>query len=72
MLETAGVQAVIPPKSHHIVQRAYDKEMYKIGHEMENFCAQFKQFRDIATRDEKWASTVLGAMRLVADVIWLN
>jgi transposase len=72
VLDTAGVQAVIPPKSHRIVQPAYDKAMDKIRHVMENFCAQLKQCRGIATRYEKRASTFLGAIHLAAAVIWLN
>jgi transposase len=72
VLETAGVQAVIPPKSHRIVRREYDKEMYKIRHLIENFFAKLKQFRGIATRYDKRASTFLGAIHLAAAVIWLN
>ena len=71
-LATVGVQAVIPPKSHRIVQREDDKELDKIRHVMENFCAQLKQFRGIATRYDKRASTFLGAIHLAAAVIWLN
>lgn len=72
VLETAGVQAVIPPKSHRIVQREYDKALYKIRHLIENFFAKLKQFRGIATRYDKRASTFLGAIHLAAAVIWLN
>jgi transposase len=45
LLENAGVQVVIPPKSNRKVQRTYDKDMYKIRHRIENFFAKLKQFR---------------------------
>lgn len=72
LLEKAGVQNVIPPKSNRIVQREYDEDMYKIRHLIENFFAKLKQFRGIATRYDKRASTFLGAIYLAASVIWLN
>lgn len=72
LLERAGVQAVIPPKSNRKLQREYDEELYKIRHRIENFFAKLKQFRGIATRYDKRASTFLGAIHLTAAVIWLN
>ena len=72
LLEKAGVQTVIPPKSNRIEQREYDEDMYKIRHLIENFFAKFKQFRGIAIRYDKRASAFLGAIYLAASVIWLN
>lgn len=72
LLENAGVQGVIPPKVHRKVQRAYDKDMYKLRHLIENFFAKLKQFRGIATRYDKRATTFLGAIYMAATVIWLN
>ena len=72
VLDSASVQAVIPSKSNRTVQREYDEEMYKIRHRIENFFAKLKQFRGIATRYDKRASTFLGAIHLAAAVIWLN
>lgn len=72
LLEKAGVQIVIPPKSNRILQREYDEDMYKLRHLIENFFAKLKQFRGIATRYDKRASTFLGAIYLAASVIWLN
>jgi transposase len=71
-LEHAGVQGVIPPKSHRKGQRAYDKDMYKIRHLIANFFTKLKQFRGIATRYDKRATTFLGAIYMAAAVIWLN
>ncbi len=72
LLKKAGVQSVIPPKSNRIEQREYDEEMYKVRHLIENFFAKLKQFRAIATRYDKRASTFLGAIYLAATTIWLN
>jgi len=72
MLEKAGIQAVIPPKSNRIVPRDYDEDLYKIRHLIENFFAKLKQYRAIATRYDKRASTFLGAIHLAATITWLN
>jgi transposase len=72
VLETAKVQAVIPSKANRKEQREYDKEMYKWRHLVENFFAKLKQYRAIATRYDKRASSFLGAIHLAAAVIWLN
>jgi transposase len=72
LLENAGVQVVIPPKSNRKVQRAYDKDLYKLRHLIENFFAKLKQFRGIATRYDKRANTFLGGIYMAATVIWLN
>ena len=72
LLAGAGVQAVIPPRKNRKEQRIDDEELYKARHLMENFFAKLKQFRGIATRYDKRANTFLGAVYLVASVIWLN
>lgn len=71
-LLAAGKTAVIPPKSNRKVQRAYDKEMYKARHLIENFYCRLKQFRAIATRYDKTARNFLAAIHLAATTIWLN
>jgi transposase len=52
-LLAAGKTLVIPPKSSRKVKRAFDKEMYKGRHLIENFNCKLKQFRAIATRYDK-------------------
>ena len=49
-LRAAGKNVVIPPKSNRKNQRAFDKEMYKARHLIENFYCKLKQYRAIATR----------------------
>ena len=71
-LVKAGKTAVIPPRSNRLVQRDYDRDLYKARHLIENFFAKIKQFRAIATRYEKTARNFLGAVHLVAAATWLN
>jgi transposase len=72
LLKTAGIKAVVPPKSNRKEQREYDHDMYQARHLIENFFAKLKQYRAIATRYDKRAANVLGAIYLAATVIWLN
>lgn len=71
-LAAAGKMAVIPPKANRRVLRAYDRELYKARHLIENFFAKLKQFRAIATRYDKTAPNFLAALHLAAATIWLN
>jgi transposase len=71
-LLAAGKTLVIPSKSNRKIKRAFDKEMYKARHLMENFYCKLKQFRAIATRYDKTARNFLAAIHLAAAVIWLN
>ena len=71
-LAQAGKTAVIPPKANRKQPRAYDRELYKVRHRVENFFCQLKQFRAIATRYDKTARNFLAAIHLAAATIWLN
>jgi transposase len=72
LLKHAGVQAVIAPRKNRKDQRKYDAEMSKARRLSENFFAKLKQFRGIATRDDKRAKTFLGAVYMATAIIWLN
>ena len=63
--------AVIPPKSNRNNPAQYDKEIYKDRYLIEIFFAKLKQYRAIATRYDKTSQNFLGAIYLVASVIWL-
>ena len=56
-LKEQGKIAVIPSKSNRTEPRAYDKDLYKARHLIENFFAKLKQYRAIATRYDKLANT---------------
>ena len=72
VLAQAGQVAVIPPIRSRIEQRAWDRDLYKARHLIENFFARLKQYRAIATRYDKTARNFLGAIHLAASVVWLN
>ena len=71
-LAEAGKAAVIPPRKTRKAPRAFDKDLYKARHLIENFLAKLKQFRAIATRDDKTARCFLAGIHLAATLIWLN
>src|SRR4051794_14660227 len=68
-LAEAGKTAVIPPRK---TPRAFDKDLYKARHLIENFFAKLKQFRAIAPRYDKTARCFLAGIHLAAAIIWLN
>ncbi len=63
-LQAQGKTAVIPPRRNRKSLREYDKELYKARHLIENFFANLKQYRAIATRYDKRARNFLGAIYL--------
>jgi transposase len=71
-LAEKGCAAVIPSKKNRVNQIAYDQELYKDRHLIENFFAKLKQYRAIATRYDKTAHNFLGAIYMASIVIWLN
>jgi transposase len=68
----AGKNVVIPPKRCRKQPRDYDKHLYRTRHLIEQFFNKLKQYRSIATRYDKTARNVLGAIYLAAAVVWLN
>ncbi len=59
-----NIEAVIPPKRNRKIQRAYDKELYKQRHLVENAFLYLKRWRGIATRYAKNASSFLAAIHI--------
>ena len=66
-----GKEVVIPSRSTSKQPREYDRHLYKERHLVENFFARLKQYRAIATRYDKTARNFLGAIYLVASMVWL-
>ena len=52
-LDARGAAAVIPPKANRKATIAFDREMYRWRHLVENALAKLKEFRAIATRYDK-------------------
>jgi transposase len=60
------------PKATRKIDRDYDRDTYKARHLIENFFADLKQYRAIATRYDKTARNFLAAVYLAAAAIWLK
>ncbi len=71
-IEETGAIPVIPPKKNRIMQREYDKEIYKERNWIERLFNKLKQFRRVATRYEKSACCYLGFVYLAATLVWLR
>ena len=71
VLAAAEVTAVIPPKRNRVVRREYDREWYQARHLIENFFQKPKQYRAIATRDDKLARNFLAGIHLASACILL-
>lgn len=70
-IQASGAMAVIPPKRNRMVQRSYDRHLYKDRNLVERFFNRIKQFRRIATRYEKLARNYLSFLNLVCAYIWI-
>jgi transposase len=67
-----GMNPVIPPKKNRLVQRDYDKYLYKLRHLVENAVLHLKRWRGLATRYAKRASSFLAAMQIRCLILWAN
>jgi transposase len=62
---------VIPPKSNRIIQRYYDKILYKDRNLIERLFNRMKQFRRIAVRFEKIKINFEALIFLACSYLWL-
>lgn len=69
---THDMQAVIPPRKHRKQPRAYDKDLYKLRHLVENAFLHLKRWRGIATRYAKNTASFLAAVQIRCMALWLN
>lgn len=70
-LQTLNVQAVIPSRTHRLVQRPLDKHLYRSRNLVERFFCRIKQFRRVATRYDKLSERFASFVALAAAFIWL-
>jgi transposase len=68
----AGKTAVIPPQANRKLQRDDDQTLCQARHRSENSFCQRKQFRALATRDDKTARNLLAAVYLAAVTVGRN
>ena len=70
-IEATGAEAVIPPRKTRILQRDYDRHLYKERNLAERFINRIKQYRRVATRYEKTARNFLGYVHVAAIMVLL-
>ena len=68
-LDARGAKAVIPPKANRKAMRDHDRDAYKWRRLVENYFSKIKEFRAIATRYEKTASSYAANWHLAATII---
>lgn len=82
-LRARGINAMIPERRNQRTQRqkkghqggrpcAYDKEVYRQPNLVERCVLRLKQFRRVATRYDRRASSYLAFITLTAIIIWLR
>ena len=68
-LDSEGIEAVIPPKRNRLQRRSTDYIAYKQRNVIERTINKLKQYRKIATRYEKTATSFLSLCCLAATFI---
>jgi transposase len=63
-------KAVIPPKRNRILQRAYDKDLYKMRNLIERAFNRLKHWRRIATRYDRCDAMFTASIILASIAIW--
>ena len=72
-LAAKGIEACIPSTRSRKVELPYDKALYRQRHRIEILFGRLKDWRRIATRYDRCATTFFGAITLAAIVIfWLR
>lgn len=71
-LNSENIEAVIPPKKSRLEQRAVDYTAYKERNIIERTVNRMKQYRKIATRYEKTATSFLALCCFAATFINLS
>ena len=69
-VESREAQVVIPTQPTRKTQRDIDKERYKDRNRIERFFCRIKEFRRIATRNEKLARRFASFVLLVGAIVW--
>lgn len=69
--QSQGMNPVIPPRKNRIVQRKYNRTLYKRRHLVENAVLKLKQWRGIATRYAKTTASFLAAVQIRCLMVWL-
>ena len=71
LLVDAEVEVVIPAKKNRLKPRLIDENLYKDRNKVERYFNKLKQYRRVATRYEKTASSFAGFIYLASSMILL-
>ena len=66
-----GAEAVIPPRSDRLVQRAYDANLYADRNKVERLFQRLKGYRRVATRYEKLGRNYAAFVHVASIMILL-
>ncbi|WP_157580375.1 IS5 family transposase [Rudanella lutea] len=66
-----GCDAIIPSKVNRVEQRVIDENLYADRNKIERYFNRLKQYRRVATRYEKTASSFLAMVHLASSMILL-
>lgn len=72
LVTAQGIEAVIPPKKSRLVQREYDRHLYRERHLIECFIGKIKHYRRVFSRFEKLSKNYLGFLSFVSALVWLR
>ena len=72
VIASKGMKACIPPRSNRKAPAAYDLELYKQRHHVENFFEKLKRCRRIATRYDKTADSFMAFVLIACCVLNLR
>jgi transposase len=72
LVTAKGIEAVIPPKKNRLVQREYDRHLYRERHLIECFIGKIKRYRRVFSRFEKLSKNYLGFLSFVSALVWLR
>ena len=63
---------VIPSKKNRLVERVINHNLYRDRNKVERFFSRLKQFRRLATRYDKTATSFIGMLRFLSALLWLR
>ena len=67
-----GIRITIPRKQNECRTGPFDRATYRLRNRIERLVNRCKQFRRLATRDEKCAANYRAMWLIAATVLWLN
>lgn len=70
-LRRRGIRYTIPRRSNQTNTGSFDRETYRKRNRVERLINRLKQFRRIATRYDKLATSYLAMLHLAAILLWI-